>query len=177
MPMVRKAFRLGFRQLGLSIGPALLATVPVLFIVAWVAVTFVFTPPAPSDAVAVSAEPDPNGLRWSENAKATTNGDGWTIYWPDDGESLSLIRNGDPLLRLSSEDLNSLIHKRRWWNWLLANPAGYLPDDLSTDMVRVDLPQRQYLGFGPSWMRGWAFLFFGTFLATSLAFKLVLKID
>lgn len=58
-----------------------------------------------------------------------------------------------------------------------ANPLGYLPQDSSVEMIHIGLPARQYLDFGPDWMRGWMFSFFITFLVSSVAFKLLLKID
>ena len=178
MPMIRGTFSLGFRQLGLSIGPALLATVPILFIVAWVATAFVYDAPTAGDSITVSAQPEQTGLNWTDNAKATSNDAGWIIQWPPEDQSVALIRNGgEQLLNLSANELHGVIHKRHWWNWLIANPAGYLPKDVAADIVRIDLPTRKYLSFGPEWMRGSLFVFFSVFLAASIAFKLLLKID
>lgn len=176
MPMVRKALALGFRQLGLSLGPALLATLPILFIVAWVATTFVYSTPEAGESLNVSAEPGPAQLSWSENAQSKVSEDGWTIRWPAEGKVLVLSQAGEPILELSSDNLAGVIHKRRWWNFLFGNPAGYLAPDQPTEIVRIDLPQRRYLPRGPVWMRGWMFVFFGSFLAASIAFKFILKI-
>lgn len=178
MPIVRQAFALGFRQLGLSIGPALLATIPILFIVAWVATTFVYKSPEPGTPVSVTAEPERGQLEWSDNASAEHADDGWTIHWPRANESITLSGGGGaPLLTLSSEELAGVIHKYRWWNVLIGNPAGYLPDHQPADVVGVELPRQQFLAFGPDWMRGWMFVFFGAYLLASIAFKFVLKIE
>jgi hypothetical protein len=177
MPMVKQAFSLGFRQLGLSFGPAVLATIPILFIVAWVATNFVYSAPVSGENIFVSAQPESGQLRWSGNANAKIDDSGWSIQWPEPGQSITLENNGAGLLSLSDEQLHAVIHKRRWWNLLFGNPAGYLPEDQPVDIVRVDLPQRQYLSFGPEWMRGWMFLFFGSFLLASVAFKFVLRIE
>ncbi len=40
MPLIRHTLALGFKQLGLALGPALLSTVPVLFLIVWVAGAF-----------------------------------------------------------------------------------------------------------------------------------------
>lgn len=177
MPMVRKAFALGFRQLGLSLGPALLATLPILFIVAWVATTFVYSAPEAGESVNVTTDPGPAQLSWSENAQSNVSEDGWTIRWPAGGEVLVLSQAGEPILELSSDNLTGVIHKRRWWNLLFGNPAGYLAPDQPTEIVRIDLPQSRYLPLGPVWMRGWMFVFFGAFLVASVAFKFILKIE
>jgi hypothetical protein len=177
MPTVRQAFSLGFRQLGLSLGPALLATVPILFIVAWVAGTFVYDTPAPGDAVTATVEPEKGELSWSDNADALADDAGWTLRWPQAGESVSLLRDGEPTMELSDSEIHGVIHKKRWWNLLFGNPAGYLPDTAAADIVMIELPEHQYLPFGPDWLRGWMFVFFGTFLAASVAFKFLLKIE
>src|SRR5690554_6043757 len=57
MPLIRHSLALGFRQLGLALGPALLATVPVLFIIVWVSGEFGYTTPAAGAKVTVSTEP------------------------------------------------------------------------------------------------------------------------
>ena len=177
MPMVKRAFALGFRQLGLSIGPALLATIPILFIVAWVATNFVYeAPPAGAD-LDVKVEPVAGALSWSASAIAAPEESGWTIQWPAEGQTVTLSDGDAPVLSLSNDELHGVIHKRRGWNLLIGNPAGYLPPDQPTEVVRIDLPQTRYLPFGPDWMRGWMLVFFGAFLAASVAFKFLLKIE
>lgn len=177
MPLIRRTFSLGFRQLGLSIGPALLASIPILFIVAWVATAFVYTDPEAGAQIMVTAEPDSAGLTWSGNAHASSTEEGWQILWPTGDDSVALTQNGESLLTLSSSELHGVIHKRRWWNWLIANPAGYLPDDLTAESVKIGLPARQFLTFGPDWMRGSLFVFFSAFLVASIAFKFILRIE
>ena len=39
-PVIRHTLALGLRQLGLSLGPAVLATIPILFIIIWIAGAF-----------------------------------------------------------------------------------------------------------------------------------------
>ena len=177
MPLIRKTLSLGFRQLGLSIGPALLATIPILFIVVWVATVFVYQSPQPGDVIEVTAEPLMGHLRMPAGSTASHLDNGWMMIWPKNGESISIRDRDDPVLTLSSEELHGVIHKHRWWNWLMANPAGYLADDSATDVISVDLPKHQYLGFGPGWLRGSLAVFFSAFLVASIAFKFILRID
>ncbi len=177
MPLIRQTFFLGFRQLGLSIGPALLATIPVLFIVAWVATAFVYTAPEPGSVVTVTAEPARGEMSWSPDANPVTTDAGWLISWPSKGESIFLDLGGNERLELSESELHGIIHQRKWWNWLIANPAGYIPQGTKVDSVTVELPTRQFLSFGPNWMRGSLFVFFTAFLLASIAFKLLLKIE
>lgn len=177
MPLIRKTLGTGFRQLGLAIGPALLATVPVLFVVVWVAGEFAYDLPAPGSQVEITAEPDTGPLSWRPAAAAAAIENGWTVTWPAGGDELVLAANGADLLKLPLEEPVPIIHDRRWWNLLVANPLGYLPDDLGVSAVHIGLPERNYLGFGPDWVRGWMFSFFLLFLLSSVAFKFLLRID
>jgi len=180
MPLVRHTLGLGLRQLGLSLGPALLATIPVLFIIVWVAGVFGHEQPAPGDPVNIemAAGPEvPAGFAWSRPELARETATGWTLRWPRPGQHVALLQGDTTLFELPFEDSVPVIHKRRWWNWLMANPAGYLPDNAAVDLVEIGLPAQQFLAFGPAWMHGWMFSFFTSFLLASVAFKLALRID
>ncbi|MFW6202036.1 MAG: hypothetical protein ACOC8B_05630, partial [Gemmatimonadota bacterium] len=64
-----------------------------------------------------------------------------------------------------------VVHKRRWWNLLFGNPAGYLPDGQPVEAVTVDLPARDLVGIGPDWLRGWEPAFFVALLVVSISLK------
>ena len=68
------------------------------------------------------------------------------------------------------------IHKKQWWNRLIGNPLGYLPADSDIDAIEIALPERDYLGFGPSWLRPWYVLFFTILVVGSLAIKMAFRI-
>ena len=177
LPLVRGALALGFRQLGVSLGPALLATLPVLFIVIWVAGEYAYEVPAPGSEVIVRAEPSGAGIAWSPATGATEFADGWVIKWPAHGDSLAMNQDGRTLLALPAGDTVPVIHKKRWWNLLMANPLGYLPGDVRADIVHIELPAAVFIDAGPDWMRGWMFCFFGIFLLSSIVFKLLMRLD
>jgi hypothetical protein len=88
------------------------------------------------------------------------------------------VREGQqPLLVLPLETAIPIIHKWRWWNLLMANPLGYLPEGGTADVVHIDLPEAVIIGAGPAWMRGWMFSFFTGFLLSSIGFKILLRLD
>jgi hypothetical protein len=101
----------------------------------------------------------------------------WTVPWPADDTTAALVDDaGDVLLALPPGRASPVLHERQWWNALIANPAGYLPDGHPADVVHLDLPHREILPFGPGWMRGWAFPYFVLLIAGSLALKFVWRI-
>jgi hypothetical protein len=177
MPLIRHTLALGFRQLGHALGPALLATVPVLFIVIWVAGEFGHVIPPEGSEVFLSVEPAGGEIRWSPSTEVRTTENGWIINWPSMERPLIMTDEQQTLLVLPLERAIPIIHKKRWWNLLMANPLGYLPQDGKTDVVHIGLPEAVIIGSGPAWMRGWMFSFFIVFLLSSIAFKLLLRLD
>ena len=177
MPLVRATLDTGFRQLGLALGPALLATVPVLFLVVWVAGAFAYQAPEAGAPIRFSAEPAEAAIYWEPPKAATSVDDDWLVTWPGPDSSVVMTDGEAPLLRLPLEHDVPVIHTHKWWNWFMANPLGYLPDGGDVETIHIALPERRYLGFGPDWMRGWMFSFFLAFLVSSVAFKFLLKID
>jgi hypothetical protein len=177
IPLIRQTLALGFKQLGFTLGPALLATVPVLFIVIWVAGEFGYETPVEGSEIFLSVEPAGSGIHWSPTSEVRVNEDGWVVNWPARGQSLTMSDSQQPLLVLPMEHNIPVIHKKRWWNLLMANPLGYLPEDGKTDIVHIGLPEAIVIGTGPNWIRGWMFSFFMAFLLSSIAFKLLLRLD
>jgi len=179
-PVIRYTLALGMRQLGLSLGPALLATIPILFLVIWVAGKFGYEQPVVGTAITIGVDPEQStteGLQWSVGTTVEETADGWILSWPSTERPATLSQDGSVLVKLPAEHNIPVIHKYHWWNWLMANPIGYLPDDAAVEAIDIALPAQQFLSFGPGWMRGWMFSFFLTFLFSSLGFKFALKID
>lgn len=182
LPLVRHALALGIRQLGLALGPALLATLPVLFVVAWVAGEFAYRTPETGSDVLVRVEPAAGDIRWSSAAESrlpdkTNDGVGWLIRWPSETRPLTMSDGHETLLVFPLTHDVPIIHKKRWWNLLMANPMGYLPEHGETEVVHIELPEKVFIGAGPGWMRGWMFSFFTAFLLSSVAFKLLFRLD
>ena len=177
MPLIRHTLALGFKQLGLALGPALLSTVPVLFLIVWVAGAFGNEAPAAGSMVHLTAEPTNDDIHWSSVTGVEIAEDGWQARWPGTGQSLTMTDGRQSLLTLPLEYNIPVIHKKKWWNLLMANPIGYLPENGKTEVIHIDLPEQVIIGFGPGWMRGWMFSFFLTFLLSSLGFKFLLRID
>lgn len=177
MPLIRKALLTGLNQLGLALGPALLATIPVLFLIVWVAGEFGYQAPQPGTEIALSAEPGFGGVRWEPDSAVRRTGEELKLAWPSPGEVTTLSGDEQVLLNFPLVRNVPVIHKKQWWNVFMANPIGYLPDELDIEVIEIDLPEQVMLSFGPTWIRGWMFSFFLTFLLSSVAFKFVLKIE
>ena len=173
LPLIRAQFALTLRQLRLTTGAALLAAVPVVFVLPWLSNQHDVAFPAPSSAVRVCVTPidaiadlvaDP---AWQDAGEAGCR----VITWPTAGTSLAIRENGQAVLTVPMPAPASIVHRRSWGNALVGNPAGYLADDLRTTAVHLDLPSIDLLPTGPGWLRGWAPAFFLSALLVSLLLR------
>jgi hypothetical protein len=166
---------LALRQLWVTLWPAVIASVPVIFLLVWVSNTFDATMPNPGQPVGVEAFAADGQtlppLHWQGEDVQAAGDATWTVAWPDAGTPVRLVDGDDQVvLTLPTAAPVGVLHQRRWWNVLLGNPAGYLPPG-PVDAVEIDLPTQEYLPFGPGWLRGWIPLFFAVVIAVSLALK------
>ena len=182
MPLIGKTLKLAFRQLGLSLGPALLSSIPVIFLLVWLSNSYAHHLPVAGDTVAVQLESGvpviPPELDWQPAAGLVeTSEQGWLLRWPSAGQTVQLREGPLTLLSLPLSAPVPVLHKKQWWNSLIANPAGYLPAAASISAVRIELSDQTILAFGPGWMQGWMFTFFLAFLVFAVALKFILKIE
>ena len=157
--------------------PDRLASLPVLFLVAWVAGAFGYGLPAAGQTITISTSPSDAAVHWQPAATARQAGSNWEFIWPGPESPTSIRFEGSVLVQFPLDYAVPIVHKKQWWNVLFANPLGYLPDNLPLDKVDIALEPQRFMPLGPDWVRGWMFLFFSVFLFSSLAFKFVLKID
>jgi hypothetical protein len=168
-PLIGRMLRLSLRQIAVVTWPAVLASLPVLFLMVWLSTAYGHSYPPAGQPVEVRAFPEQHQAR-------LVNGRD-----PQPGESGPHIQIADAGGRTIGDlDLAapvSTVHKREWWNALIGNPAGYLPEEWPVERVEIDLPRSEYLPVGPWWLRGWEAVFFGTLLICSVAIKLAFRIQ
>jgi hypothetical protein len=164
-PLIRDMLRLSLKQLGLVTGPAVLASLPVLFLIVWVSTAYGYRFPDPVGEAAIRVVPEGLQARWADTTAA--------------GEAPRIVVSdaaGRPVEEVALKAPVPVLHKRQWWNLLLGNPAGYLPEPGIVEYIELALPVRQYIPVGPDWLRGWEAVLFGTILVASLAIKLAFRI-
>ncbi len=168
-PQMRSMLGLALKQVGIVVIPAVLASLPVLCMLAWMSTAYGYKYPPAGVEPTIRTHPQQVQARWIVARAA--------------GQSESHI----PQVQLLNErgQLTRVIplpkpvptvHKRQWWNALFGNPAGYLPHDAAIDRVEIALPPQELLGFGPSLIRGWEFLFLMVLLVSSIVIKIIFKI-
>lgn len=166
--------KLAMRTLGTVTGPAMLSGLPVILVLAWISASFATSAPPPGSAVALTSEPAGVAVTATPAAPAS---EGAALAWPRPGEPIALADGTGTIYAAPAPDPPPwVLHKKRWWNLLLGNPAGYLADSAAADAVYLAVPDREVLGVGPGWMRGWAFTYLVSLLIVSLLIKFTFKI-
>ncbi|MEM7025102.1 MAG: hypothetical protein AAF637_21330 [Pseudomonadota bacterium] len=172
---------LALRQLWVTLLPALLASIPVIFLLVWVSNTFGTIMPQPGAKIAVEAlashKQSLPQLHWKGGEAQVEGDDRWIVAWPGPDATMKLSNVDDEaLISLPTAAPVGIVHQRRWWNALLGNPAGYLPSPGPVDTVLIGVPAQEFLPFGPAWLRGWMPLFFTVVIAVSLLLKVIWRI-
>jgi hypothetical protein len=164
-PLIGRVLRTAVRQLGLVTWPALLGSLPVLALLVWLSTAYGHGFPDDGADIPVRALPEAGAAR-AQPVHAETG-----------HQVVVLDGAGNVVERILLSAPVPTIHKRQWWNALVGNPIGYLPDSSRLDWIELGLPQREYLSVGPAWLRAWYVVFFGVLLAASLAIKVAARIE
>jgi hypothetical protein len=166
-PLMRTMLAHALRQVGLVIGPAVVAMAPVLCLIAWLSTTYGYSFPERLADIRARAFPQAFSVNLHPAPASPA------ALHP---RLLLIDRSG----RIVHEQVLvapvTTLHKRQWWNAFIGNPAGYLPDTLGVERIDIDLPRQPYLPFGPTWLRGWEAVFSIGLFITALAIKLSCRI-
>ncbi|HET6161638.1 MAG TPA: hypothetical protein VFE34_25080 [Dongiaceae bacterium] len=142
LPLMRQSMALALRQLGLVLPAALIASLPVIALLVWLDGAYGHQlPDGRQTPPVVTVEPPSYSAQWQPS------GTGGQIELREQG--------GAQVARLTLAAPVTRIEKRHWWNLILGNPAGYLPEQSPIDSVTIALPEHQYLPVGPEWLRSW----------------------
>lgn len=153
-PLIRAQFVAAFRHLGLVMPGTLLSILPLLTLLVWLDGHYARSYPAADEVPVVKTSPAQLEARW---------------LVAGDGVPRVQVRQGEALLaELAVSSPVPVVERRHWWNWLFANPLGYLPADSGVDRIEIAFPEREYLAYGPAWMRSWLIIFFPVMLGVSL---------
>lgn len=167
-PLMRSMLGLSFRQLGMTTLPAVLASVPVLALIVWLSTTYGYALPEDQLKIDVQTTPIVDVSAEIRSPNATSTNYPRLVITDPAGDLVSDIALAVPV---------PTIHKKQWWNMLFGNPLGYLPAEGDIEAIEIDLPEKDYLGFGPNWLRPWYVLFFTILVLGSLAIKVIGRIE
>ena len=177
LPLLKRQIGLSLRHVGLTLGPAVLGSLPVLFLLPWLALRFGWNLPEPGAPVVVTVQPARGGLLWQPPLAPISPAGRWAVPWPRPEDPATLRDEaGTVLLRLPPAQPAPAFTKRRWWRLFFGDEAGYLPDGAPVESVELALPRKVVVPGAPPWLAGWEFPFFGGMLLFSVAIKLRFRI-
>lgn len=156
--LIKNMLGLSLKRVGIVLPATLAAAYPVLALLVWLSNSYGHYFPGPDEEVAIDIA-TPLQARWVN---------GGDLEPP---RIQALQPDGEVALEAPVAAAVPVIHKRAWWNWLIANPAGYLPADAPVDEIRIGLPRRELFSAGPRWLRGWEAVFLPVLLIAALAYK------
>ncbi len=168
---LKDAFPLMGHSIGLALGqvvviliPAVVASLPLLFLIAWMYAFHGYQFPNPPRAVPLKTVPAHFDADWKIGANRSH---------PE-----IVVRDAahKPVADIAMKVPLPVVTKHRWWNVFFGDPNGYLPADGALKRIEIGLPRKTYLGFGPAWLRGWETVFFAVLIIVSLAIKFAFRI-
>jgi len=177
LPRARRMLALSLRNIFLAGVPAVIASLPLISLIAWASNTYGYSLPAAGQGVRVTWEPATVALDLEPDAIVFAD-EGHILRWPEPGAKVAVHDPAGPLLaEIDPTVAAPVIHKRVWWNLLIGNPAGYLPQNAAVDQIELELRPATYLTVGPTWLRGWEAALLLPLLITSIAIKVGFRIE
>ena len=131
---------------------------------------------APSAGSIIKAQTEPFVPLQEGNGVHRSEGQAYSLTWPESGQIEIKEVTGDLIISVPSSTQIPLVHKREWWNMLIGNPAGYVPESAPVNSVTFTLPHRELIDFGPRWLRSWLVFYFAVLMASAIAIKVKFKI-
>lgn len=159
----RRLLRLAIVRLALVLPSTAIAILPILCLGAWLQAYYAYDFPDGEQTVEIRLVPagDMEG-RWIARGAAAQ------IDIVDrQGGILQSVPVAVPVARIET---------RSWRDRLIGNPSGYLPENGPVQRIEIGLPRKQYLPWGPEWLRGWETIFVLSLLVVSLLIKFIFRV-
>lgn len=177
VPMAKKLLVVSSKRLSLTFFPALLSGLPILLM--WGFLSFHFDRQAPKvgEKVAVYLYPKNAAVSLGEQEVSPDEEGKGIIAWPEKKELGVKDQSGLLAFTLHANQPEYFINQWRWWNLFIPSPYGYISKESHLNALWMELPIKEYLPFGPWWVRSWFAIFVLAMFLFSITIKTVLKIE
>jgi hypothetical protein len=173
-PLAKESLAASGKHFLIVLVPAVLSSLPALTLIIWVSNNFSYTLPAAGADIAVHSTPEASLSGLTHVADQPGN---YRLTWPAADNPLTVFSTtNESLLTLPLTAPVPVVHQRQWWNSLIGNPNGYLPEDTRVQDIHFGLPRIKYLNFGPAWAHTWELSYFFMLILCSLGIKVAFKI-
>lgn len=179
MRLSKENLKTSLRLFFTVLGPALVSAIPVIFLALWIHTCLAYQAPlTPNDLELMTRHEniELQLLNYNESNEISNN----EIQTHNLAASEEIVVMADEKVIYSGTPLSPptpVIQKRRWWNVLLDNPAGYVVKDAPLDSIRLNISRKQIIKWMPGWASGWEVPFFTFVLLAALGIKLSFRIE
>jgi hypothetical protein len=177
IPMAGKLLKVSFKRVSLTCLPAILSGIPILLMWGILSYNFDRSAPQAGDVISMNVYPAVEGV-YVNNEFLAPNGEGdIAINWPSIGNLKMDDPQGHGIFDINRTKPEYFINKWQWWNVIIPSPYGYISNNADVEMIWINLPMREYLTFGPWWLRSWFVIFVLGMISFSMMIKFVFKIE
>ena len=177
----RKEFAILARQnLRASLGllrkvllPAFLSVLPVALIMLWLNTYHGYAIPKDASLLPVTIVPAGTNVDIYPAGLVQESAQGILVIPPKDrSEEISFFADGQIIYSgaLFSAPV-PVISKKKWWNLVLGNRAGYITSSSSIEEIHFAFPRNRLFEGFPSWVAGWELTFFLSAMFSGLVVK------
>jgi len=153
----RRSIGLQFAVLGRVFVPSLVGMLPLLFGMSAISTRLSYRLPTDESMRAWCVSPE------TEYARVALDGFVMGASCVDKpwapGLGATVAVDGTEVLHGLGKGASNILHRPLWWNTLIGNPAGYLPESAGDLELTVQHPSQELVGVGPDWFRHWLFWF------------------
>jgi hypothetical protein len=178
MQLSKKNLMVSLRLLGHALWPCLLSSLPPILFMAWMSIYQSYTLPTNGMPISVTFVPKTAPVVIEPSGISTEFGNGKRVIAVEPGQSMWFGIDGKTVYEgIITNPPVETVHKKRWWNAVMADAAGYIRSDAPVDKIVFDFPRKRFIEGGPAWLATWELPFFLLLFISGIVTKLVFKIE
>jgi hypothetical protein len=168
------------KQLLFVTGPAIASSLPIILVALWIHSDFGYAfpskisnnlmfvqKPLQNPTVSFEIQPSHTGNFKKDDSIDFSNANSFALSM-----DRKKIYEGNPF-----NPPTACLYKRKWWNFLIESPNGYLLPNSPIDQIRINVPKYRIIEGLPDWAAGWELPYFLSVFACAMFFKIKFRIQ
>ena len=166
------------RLLGYVFLPCLFSSIPPMLFILWLSTYHSYALPPGGTPIGVTFVPENEKIVIKPSWTGSDLGNGKRAISVEAGEKIWFgVEDRTIYEGIITEPPVRSVHKKRWWNALMADDTGYIRSDAAVDEIVFAFPRKRFFARGPVWVRTWEFPFAALCLISAITTKWVFKIE
>ena len=130
-----------FSLIGKVLGPSLLSSIPVLFILLYVNANYHYDYTSNKGLLEIEVFSGSHQIEIEPASLVIRDNKDKLFVALDSAAEVVSVMDSDREIRLPLNPPSALIHKKQWWNFIIGNEAGYLPAGGVVDKIYLHYPR------------------------------------